>query len=147
MSASNSKQRFFQVEKPISIGTYDIDFAGHVSNLVYLRWMEDLRLEVFEQHFPLKGFMDDGLLPILTSTKIDYKRAVTLFDKPVGIMGISEIKRACVIFDGEIRIGDKIATKASHVGTFIRQETGKPVRVPKIIMEKFELEKSPLVSS
>jgi len=32
------------VERAIEIKTYDIDFAGIVSNIVYVRWLEDLAL-------------------------------------------------------------------------------------------------------
>ena len=31
-------------EQPLPIRTYDIDFAGIVSNIVFIRWLEDLRL-------------------------------------------------------------------------------------------------------
>ncbi len=137
-----SPRRCFQIEKDISIGTYDIDFAGHVSNLVYLRWMEDMRLAVFEKQFPLKGFMDAGLLPVIVSTTIDYKRAIRLFDRPKGYMGIIDVRPASVLFSGEIQVDGQVATVASHVGAFIRQDNHKPVRVPKIIQEKFELERA-----
>jgi len=36
--------RAFEISTPIAIRTYDIDFAGIVSNIVYLRWLEDMRL-------------------------------------------------------------------------------------------------------
>ena len=29
-------------EQPLPIRTYDIDFAGIVSNIVFIRWLEDL---------------------------------------------------------------------------------------------------------
>jgi len=37
--------RPFLIEVPLPVRTYDIDFAGIVSNIVYIRWLEDLRLE------------------------------------------------------------------------------------------------------
>ena len=30
-------------EQPLAIRTYDIDFAGIVSNIVFVRWLEDLQ--------------------------------------------------------------------------------------------------------
>lgn len=130
-------QRCFEITKQISIGTYDIDFAGHVSNLVYLRWMEDMRLQVFDQYFPLQGFMEQGLLPILTESSIQYKRAIKLFDKPIGHMFIKELRAASVIFQGEIELDGTITTIANHTGVFISAETQRPVRVPKIIKDKY----------
>ena len=34
----------FLVEMPLKVQGYDIDVAGIVSNIVYVRWLEDLRL-------------------------------------------------------------------------------------------------------
>lgn len=130
--------RCFEVTKKIHVGTYDIDFAGHVSNIAYLRWMEDMRLLVFDQHFPLKGFMDQGLLPVLASTSIEYRRAIRLFDEPTGHMWINEVKAASVIFRGEVLVDDHVTTVATHTGVFISATTLKPVRVPKEIVEKFK---------
>jgi len=36
-------------EQPLPIRTYDIDFAGIVSNIVFVRWLEDLRLGLLDQ--------------------------------------------------------------------------------------------------
>jgi hypothetical protein len=40
-------------EQPLPIRTYDIDFAGIVSNIVFIRWLEDLRLGLLDQVYPL----------------------------------------------------------------------------------------------
>ena len=40
-------------EQPLPIRTYDIDFAGIVSNIVFVRWLEDLRLGLLDQAYPL----------------------------------------------------------------------------------------------
>ncbi len=37
------------IERDLPIRTYDIDFAGIVSNIVYVRWLEDLRLAMMEE--------------------------------------------------------------------------------------------------
>lgn len=135
---SLTKNRCFEVTKPISIGTYDIDFAGHVSNIVYFRWLEDMRLKVFDEYFPLKDFMDQGLLPVIAAHTIEYKRAIRLFDKPVAHMWIQEVRAASVIFNGEIVVDDAVTTLATHTGVFINGTTMKPVRTPNVIVEKFK---------
>ncbi len=135
---SKTCTRCFEVTKKIHVGTYDIDFAGHVSNIAYLRWMEDMRLMVFDENFPLQGFMDQGLLPVLASTSIEYRRAIRLFEKPTGHMWIDEIKAASVLFRGEVVVGDVVTTVATHTGVFISSTTLKPVRVPKEIVDKFK---------
>ncbi len=38
------------------IYTYQIDFARHVSNIVYIQWMENGRLRLMEEMgFPIRG--------------------------------------------------------------------------------------------
>lgn len=130
--------RVFEVTKPISIGTYDIDFAGHVSNIVYLRWMEDMRLMIFDENFPLQGFMEQGLLPVLAGSTIEYRRAIRLFDKPIGHMWIEDVRPASVVFRGVVVLDDVVTTTASHTGVFVSATSMKPVRIPRLIVEKFE---------
>lgn len=135
---SLTQKRCFEVSKPISIGTYDIDFAGHVSNIVYFRWLEDMRLKVFDEYFPLKNFMDEGLLPVIAAHTIEYKRAIRLFDKPVAHMWIHEVRAASVIFHGEFIVDGQVTTVATHTGVFINGTTMKPVRTPKLIVDLFK---------
>ncbi|MDZ4838278.1 MAG: thioesterase family protein [Candidatus Melainabacteria bacterium] len=134
---NTTRTRCFEVTKEISIGTYDIDFAGHVSNIVYLRWMEDMRLMIFDKHFPLQGFMEQGLLPVLAATSIEYRKAIRLFDKPVGHMWIQEVRPASVIFGGEVVLDGAVTTTVTHTGVFVSATTMKPVRIPKVIVAKY----------
>lgn len=129
-------ERLFEIRREIAVKTYDIDFAGHVSNIVYLRWMEDLRLAIFDEYFPLMNLMEEGYLPIITESRIQYKKSVDLFDKPVGSMWIARMRAASFDFEGEIVVGAEVATRAFHTGLFINSKTMKPVRVPQIIKDK-----------
>lgn len=135
---TTASKRCFEVTKPISIGTYDIDFAGHVSNIVYLRWMEDMRLMIFDEYFPLQGFMEQGMLPVLAGSAIEYRRALRLFDKPIGHMWIEEVRPASVIFRGEVVLDGTVTTTASHTGVFVSATSMKPIRIPRLIVDKFQ---------
>lgn len=119
----------------IPVVTYDIDFAGHVSNISYLRWFEQLRLLLFEKYYPLERVMEKGFLPIIASHVIEYKKAIKLFDKPRGHMWIEERGAARLKFRGEIVVNGEIATRAEHVGLFIDSTTMKPVRMPRDLAE------------
>lgn len=129
------EKKLLAVDMDIFVGTYDIDFAGHVSNIVYLRWFEALRLKIFEKYYPLKQVMDDGYLPIITSHFIEYKRAVKLFDAPHGFMWIDSISKARIKFKGEVRVNGELATQAVHEGIFLSSETMKPTKIPPLIIE------------
>ena len=47
------------VSAPIRVQGYDVDFAGIVSNIVYIRWLEDLRYQVLEAYYPLPQLLAD----------------------------------------------------------------------------------------
>lgn len=138
MSADTDKPalRMFEITSDIRVKTYDIDFAGHVSNITYLRWFEDMRLQIFDQFFPLENFINDGFLPIITETRVVYKKSVGLFDKPVGHMWIASKGKASFQFEGEIKVDNQITTQSWFTGLFVSQKTMKPVRMPALILEK-----------
>ena len=119
----------------IAVATYDIDFAGHVSNIAYLRWLEDMRLKLFEEHFPLERFMQDGLAPVLVSTEIHYKRPIGLFDRPRAFMWVPGITSASLTIQAELKVADNTTTLAKHLGVFIDMKSGKPVRLPSLIRQ------------
>ena len=127
-----------QVTLNLQVKTYDIDFAGIVSNIVYLRWLEDLRLEMLETYLPLKQLMARGYCPIIASTEIKYKKALRIFDRPVAKMWVSGLGRSeamplglsrCIL-QAEICLDNQIVTTATQTGFFINLETMRPMAVP-----------------
>ena len=47
------ERRALLIERPIVVRTYDIDFANIVHNIVYFRWLEDLRSEILADVLPI----------------------------------------------------------------------------------------------
>jgi acyl-CoA thioester hydrolase len=131
-------QRSLLITHDINVGTYDIDFAGHVSNISYLRWLEDMRLKVFDVYFPLRNFLEQGITPVLASTEVQYKRPIRLFDVPRGTMWVSAMGNASLTMEAEIVVDGVVTTKAKHVGVFIDLASSKPVRIPQILRDKFQ---------
>src|SRR5947207_7702310 len=80
-------------EQPLPIRTYDIDFAGIVSNIVFIRWLEDLRLGLLDQVYPLTQALAEDVAPILLSTRINYRRPVIIADRLVGRMRVAALRR------------------------------------------------------
>lgn len=118
-------------EDDISVCTYDIDFAGHVSNIVYLRWLEDMRLRMFNHYCSFKHFIDIGMTPVITSTEIKYVRSVGLFDKPRCKMWVSSLDNVSMVIDAEIYLQEQVTTRARFTGVFVNMKTMRPTRVPK----------------
>jgi len=80
-------------EQPLPVRTYDIDFAGIVSNIVFIRWLEDLRLALLDQAYPLIQALAEDVAPILLATRINYRRPVTIADSLVGRIRVAGLSR------------------------------------------------------
>ncbi len=125
------------VELPIVVRTYDIDFAGIVGNIVYIRWLEDLRLKLLEGYLPLEEQMQQNQIPVLVSTQIDYKRPVQIFDRVLARMWVSELARARWTLRAEFIANEALAALATQVGVFVDKSTMRPVAVPEDLRARF----------
>jgi acyl-CoA thioester hydrolase len=134
---TNSQMPLY-VELSFQPKTYDIDFAGHVSNIVYIRWLEDLRLSLLDTYLPLNTLMEKGIAPVVMRTTIDYKRPVKLFDKPIGKMWAGEIGNAKGILLAEFSVNSGVVATAEQIGIFVRLDSGRPVAFPDELRRHFE---------
>lgn len=126
------------VSLPFTVKTYDIDFAGHVNNLVYIRWLEDLRFALLETHFPMEPMMKQGVAAILARTNIQYRRAIRLFEEVTGHMWVSSVGAARVVLEAHITSGSDVCADAMQEGVFVQLESGKPLRVPQEFRQIFD---------
>jgi acyl-CoA thioester hydrolase len=132
--------RPLRVRMPIKIQTYDIDFAAHVNNQVYVRWLEDLRMELLRVYYPIERLMAEGLAPILASTEIHYKRPLVLGDAPVGEVWVARLGAATVQLHAEITHGEHLCAHATQRLVLLHLQTQKPVRWPAAFRAAFEQE-------
>lgn len=127
------------IERPITVRTYDIDFANIVHNIVYLRWLEDLRSEILVDVLPIEEILSTGVSPILTRTEIDYRWPVRINDNPVGRMWVDELSHTRWTLAAEIVVGERVCITARQSGYFANLDTLRPVRVPAKLREKWEI--------
>jgi len=118
------------VELVFRIQTYDIDFAGVVCNIVYIRWLEDLRLKMLEEYFPLERVLAEGFIPILARTEIDYLVPLRIGDRPVGQMWVAETGRARIDLQAEFRLGERVVARARQRGYFLDSQTMRTRPLP-----------------
>jgi acyl-CoA thioester hydrolase len=116
----------------LPVYTYQIDFAGHVSNIVYVRWMEIARAKLLEAAGrPVAKLAEEGVVPVLAATHIEYKSPVLLGDRVRAEIWISQLKGATARI--EVRFFNSegaLAATGWHRGVFVDRETKKPLRVP-----------------
>jgi len=122
-------------EQPLPIRTYDIDFAGIVSNIVFIRWLEDLRLGLMDQAYPLIQALAEDVAPILLSTRITYRRPVTIADPLIGRIRVSTLSRVRWHLTGEFTVNGTVHAEAEQEGLFMRLSTRKPIAIPEPIRQ------------
>ena len=138
MGDERVERRSLLVSLPIRVKTYDIDFVGHVNNIVYVRWLEDLRLQFLDTHLPLDGLVAEGVVPVVVNTEIHYRQAIVLDEKVVlARMWVQDMGKAAFYLGADFLVEDEVRCSATQRGTFVSMESGRPVRVPAVLREKF----------
>lgn len=123
------------------IYTYQIDFVGHVNNIVYIQWLENGRVKLLEA-IGLPAFdlaVSDGIVPVLTETSIKYKKPLFLNDTVTVEVWISKLNNASAIM--EFRLCNEkgeLCASAQQKGLFINRKTMKPVRLTDEFRNAFE---------
>lgn len=140
MPRAHGGARPLLIERPILVQPYDIDFAAHVNNAVYVRWLEDLRMDMLRAHCPMRPLMEEGLAPVVAATHIRYLKPLKLFDAPMGRMWCSEMGRATLVLEAEIVVGDAVHTTATQRAMMVNWRTEKAARVPLELRETFARE-------
>jgi acyl-CoA thioester hydrolase len=119
----------------------DIDGLGHVSNLVYLRWV----LEAALAHSTAKG-LDEAAYKargqgwVVRRHEIDYLRAALAGDELVietrvaTVAAASSTRRTRILRDGEL------LARAATNWAYVDFRTGRPMRIPEEVKSLFELE-------
>jgi acyl-CoA thioester hydrolase len=129
--------KHLEIEISLPVRTYDIDFAGVVSNIVYVRWLEDLRLELLAQHFPLGEQLQQGIVPVIVQTQVDYKQPIRLGDLPIGKIWINTLETVRWKVQAEISVNAKVAALGQQVGVFIDLQTQRPIRIPASLKQQY----------
>jgi len=134
-------RRYLLILKEVKVASYDIDFVGIVSNISYIRWLEDLRLAWLEKYFSLTKQMEAGFIPILLETHIQYQHAIRMSDKVKGIMWVSRLHSHKWKVKAEFVVNEKVMAIAEQKGVFIDQVQWRPIRIPEELKEIYRREK------
>lgn len=120
------------IQHEFRVMTYDIDFAGIVSNISYIRWLEDLRNLFAEQALSIGDALGRGIAPALMHTEIDYLAPVRFPDIVTGRMWLAEHGRSKWELAAEFQSQGtgQVVARARQTGVFIALKTLRPVRLP-----------------
>ena len=117
--------------------TADIDANGHVNNVVYLRWAQDLGTAHWRSLAPLEA--QDAWAWIALRHEVDYRRELKLGETALGHTWVAQTAQG-PRFDRYIRIDHPDGQMCAQIQTtwvLIEQATGRPRRVPEWITALF----------
>lgn len=113
---------------PVTVRPEDIDDMGHVNNVVYLRWVQ----EVATAHWLAKSTpsLRDAHAWVVLRHEIDYRAPVYLGDALVGQTWVGKAEGAR--FDRWVRLlkGDVTVAEAKTIWCLLDSASGKPKRIP-----------------
>ncbi len=124
-----------RIESELEIKTYDIDVAGHVNNIVYVRWLEDMRSRLLFARSPVSKLIERNLYPVVVSTQIRYRSQLTLTDKPRCIIWIESVKHGLMHLKAVFQKDDSRVATAEQDCVLMDLRTGK---MDKKAMELFQ---------
>ncbi|MFZ3557614.1 MULTISPECIES: acyl-CoA thioesterase [unclassified Streptomyces] len=103
----------------------DMDAYGHVNNVVFLRYLEEARIDFLFR--PDKDFQQGS---VVARHEIDYKRQLVHRHRPVDIeLWVSEIKAASFTLSYEVKDEDVVYVRASTVVVPFDFEAQRPRRI------------------
>ncbi|AOW87029.1 thioesterase [Streptomyces olivaceus] len=103
----------------------DMDAYGHVNNVVFLRYLEEARIDFL--HRPEKDFKQGS---VVARHEIDYKRQLVHRHHPVDIeLWVTQIRAASFTLTFEVKDGDVVYVRASTVIVPFDFEAQRPRRI------------------
>jgi acyl-CoA thioester hydrolase len=125
-------------EMTVSVLPGDINGQNHVNNTVYLRWVQ----EVATAHWQAIASSEarKGIGWVVLRHEIDYKTPACLGDEIVLRTWVGKATRITFERFTEIRRGDgRVLSTARTLWCPINAQTGRPVRVPAEVRERFSI--------
>jgi len=124
-----------------SIYTYQIDFIGHVNNIVYVQWLENARIKLIEAMglTITEIAQEDEILPIITETDIKYKKPFYLSNEVHVEVWVSEMFNISSNFRFRfLNEKEEVCAVAQQKVLFIDKATQRPSRKIVKYKENFE---------
>lgn len=122
---------------PITVHPDDIDGLGHVNNVVYVRWMQDVAGKHWESVAPAE--LRTAVVWVVTRHEVDYKAPAFVGESLVARTWVGEPSGATWERFIEIRRveGDRLLASGRSIYAALDQATGRPRRVDARLREPF----------
>ena len=130
-------------ESEIMIRPDDIDMNNHVHNTKYLDYVLAARYDQMNKNYkmPMNEFHENDFNWVISTSHIEYKRALSLNDQIVVRTQIDSVNGAQskVNFWIVKKENGKVAAEGFLIYTMISIKSGKPIRIPDFIIERYSV--------
>jgi Predicted thioesterase len=130
-------------ETEINIRPDDIDMNNHVHNTKYFDFVLAARYIQMDKNYKMsmKEFFDLGYTWVISTSHIDFKRALKLDDEIIVRTQVAEVSGAqCKVnFWIFIKATKKVSAEGYINYTMIFTNSGRPARIPEFIVEKYSI--------
>lgn len=120
--------------------TFHIDFNGHVSNIVYVQWMEIARNRLLDaMDLSVQRIRRTGFSPVLIETHVTYHQPVFLGDTVTIEIWLTDVTPLYAWMAIRIRRSDgQLAALGRQRGVFVSLETSRPRRLRPDELARFQ---------
>jgi acyl-CoA thioester hydrolase len=118
----------------------DIDPLGHVNNISYVRWIQDVAVaHSAAMGLDFAAYGRIGGIFVVRRHEIDYLRPVLRGERVEARTWIGTVMAAKCIRHTELRVGEGLGlvAKAETVWGFVGVTTGRPTRIPNEVKVAF----------
>ena len=130
-------------ETEIKVQPRDVDINGHVHHSIYLDYLLTARYDQMNRCYKmsLEEFMKMGFAWVARRYDIEFRASITIGDTALVRTWVKSIGRASVEVAFQIESIKKETIAAHGLARYVLIDfrTGKPVRIPKNIIEKYSI--------
>ena len=125
----------------VSIYPFQIDFMDHVSNIVYIQWMEMGRCHLLDAvDLSVPKIAAEQFGPVLVETQIAYKKPLRLGDRVKVQVWLTELTAITAWINFAFsNQNNEICATGRQRGLFVDLKTGRPKRMSDEIQDRFRL--------
>ena len=141
------KKKQWPVKTKIPVQWGEMDAFNHVNNVVYIRWCETARIELFRKIWGERGLNmkeileDNGVGPILANFNVNYKIPISYPDNVIIHTRVDHIGNSSFNVEHQVfteKMGNSVIAEASSVVVMLNYKTGDKFILDSSIKLKLE---------
>lgn len=117
------------------VSAEDIDEQGHVNNVAYLRWIQDIAVAHWRHAATEEMLARFGWITV--RHEIDYKKQAFENEEIIATTWVGEWKHVTCERFTEIHRGEELLAKGRTVWCMIDRDTARPVKIAKELIGRF----------